>query len=212
MGLEQYKELSNSEQEQFRKIVNYLFNSNYMLGYNYGNKNRLRTPNRDYNFLLRYFDLFSLYFEIAGYELRRYDDYNVVSLTNIYKENHLRLDKFTTMTLYFLRLVYDEYKDKNPNSEVVYLTIETIVKKMLELGVITKKPPLYLVADTFRTLNRYNIITRLDKSFDDLSATIVLLPTIIYVISNEKIHAIYNYVFSLKTEDSVANEEEMMEV
>ena len=50
MGLEQYKELSNSEQEQFRKIVNYLFNSNYMLGYNYGNKNRLRTPNRDYNF------------------------------------------------------------------------------------------------------------------------------------------------------------------
>lgn len=210
MGLEQYKELSNQEQEQFRRIVNYLFNSNYLLGYNYVSKNKLRSPNKDYNFLMRHYELFELYFEVAGYELRKYDDYNVVALTNIYKENHLRFDKFTTMTIYFLRLVYDEYKDKNPNSEVVYLTIETIVKKMLELGVVTKKPSVSLVADTFRILNRYNIINRLDKSFEDFSATIVLLPTIIYVISNEKIHSIYNAVFTKSEETSL--DEETMEV
>jgi hypothetical protein len=207
MGFEQYYELKNSEQEQFRQIVNYLLNSNYMLGYNYANKNKLRTPNRDYQFLIRHYDLFLLYFEVAGYELKKYDDYNVVALTNIYKENHLRLDKFTTMTLYFLRLVYDEYKEKNPNSEVVYLTTEAIVKKMIEVGVVTKKPPVQTIVDTFRILNRYNIINRLDKSFEDFSATIVLLPTIVYVISNEKINAIHNAVFATKADEEEEKEE-----
>jgi hypothetical protein len=206
MGFEQYYELKNSEQEQFRQIVNFLLNSNYMLGYNYANKNKLRTPNRDYQFLLRHYDLFLLYFEIAGYELKKFDDYSVVALSNIYKENHLRLDKFTTMTIYFLRLVYDEFKEKNPNSEVVYLTTEAIVKKMIEVGVVTKKPPVSMIVETFRILNRYNIINRLDKTFEDFSATIVLLPTIIYVISNEKINAIHSAVFA-SGDDATDSEE-----
>lgn len=196
MGFEKYYELKGQEQEQFRQIVNSLLNSNYMLNYHYLNKNKIRTPSKDYQFLLRYYDLFLLYFEVAGYELRKFDDYGVVSLVNIYKENHLRLDKFTTMTLYFLRLVYDEQREKNPNSEVVYLTIEAIVRKMLDAGLVAKKPPINTIVETFRILGRHNIIGKLDKSYDDLAATIVLLPTILYVISNEKIAAIHNAVFA----------------
>ena len=66
---------------------------------------------------------------------------------------------------------------------------------MIDLKLIDKKPTIKSTVDVLRFMASHNIITKIDKSFDDFSANLVILPTILFVISNEKINAIFQIMF-----------------
>ena len=91
--------------------------------------------------------------------------------------------------------MYDEAKEQAATSEVVYTTTSQIIYKMIDLKLIDKKPTIKSTVDVLRFMASHNIITKIDKSFDDFSANLVILPTILFVISNEKINAIFQIMF-----------------
>ncbi len=195
MWLEKYQKLSSIDRDKFGELANELLNKNFILAYHYDNKNRVRRPNSNYNFIVRNFEIFENYFKMTHYKLERDDNYHVISLANELGYNHQKMDKFTTLFLLTLRLMYDEAKEQAATSEVVYTTTSQIIYKMIDLKLIDKKPTIKATVDVLRFMISHNIITKIDKSLDDFSANLVILPTILFVISNEKINAIFQIMF-----------------
>lgn len=195
MWLEKYQKLSSIDRDKFGELANELLNKNFILAYHYDNKNRVRRPNSNYNFIVRNFEIFENYFKMTHYKLERDDNYHVISLSNELGYNHQKMDKYTTLFLLTLRLMYDEAKEQAATSEVVYTTTSQIIYKMIDLKLIDKKPTIKSTVDVLRFMVSHNIITKIDKSFDDFSANLVILPTILFVISNEKINAIFQIMF-----------------
>ena len=195
MWLEKYQKLSSIDRHKFGELANELLNKNFILAYHYDNKNRVRRPNSNYNFIVRNFEIFENYFAMTHYKLERDDNYHVISLSNELGYNHQKMDKYTTLFLLTLRLMYDEAKEQAATSEVVYTTTSQIIYKMIDLKLIDKKPTIKSTVDVLRFMASHNIITKIDKSFDDFSANLVILPTILFVISNEKINAIFQIMF-----------------
>ena len=195
MWLEKYQKLSSIDRDKFGELANELLNKNFILAYHYDNKNRVRRPNSNYNFIVRNFEIFENYFKMTHYKLERDDNYHVISLSNELGYNHQKMDKYTTLFLLTLILMYDEAKEQAATSEVVYTTTSQIIYKMIDLKLIDKKPTIKSTVDVLRFMVSHNIITKIDKSLDDFSANLVILPTILFVISNEKINAIFQIMF-----------------
>ena len=99
------------------------------------------------------------------------------------------------------------FKEKASTSEVVYTTTAQVIYKMMELELITKKPTIKDTVDCLRFAINHNIVTRLDKTIDNMGAQIVILPTILFTISNEKINAIFQIMFNRNNENEEANVE-----
>ena len=108
--------------------------------------------NADYRFLERYITLFEGYLSVINYKLTIYEDLGVAFISNDYGYNKMRLDKLTTLILFTLRTVYDEEREKNASKGIVYLSIASLVYRLLELKIVTKKPTMKDITDSVRLL------------------------------------------------------------
>lgn len=200
MWLDTYNNLTNAEKERFAKLVNYLLNKTYVTREIFESKDRLGKINADYRFIEKYYDLFEGYLKVINYTLKTDDTLGLIYVDNEYGYNKLRLDKLTTLVLFTLRTIYDEEKEKNATSIVVYTTTASIMYKLLELKVVTKKPTMKDIIDSIRLLVNQNILTKIDGSLDDSACQLAILPTVLIAVSNEKIDAIYSMVFQEEKE------------
>jgi hypothetical protein len=204
--LDRYPALTPLERERFAVVVNYLLSKNFLLSYTYENKTKIPKPNGDYNFVIRYFDLFSQYFSLANYRIERDDSLNIVYIHNEAGFNHIRLNKLQTLFLLGIRRLYDEEKESASRSDVIYTTIGSLINKMLmEPSLLVKKPTIEQTSDVMRFLQNINIITKVDKNFQDMTATICILPTITILLSPARIDAIYQVLFKLISEGGNEN-------
>lgn len=195
MWLDTYNALTNGERERFAKLLNYLLNKTYVTREIFESKDRLGKINADYRFIEKYYDMFEGYLKVMNYKLSTDEVLGVIYLENDYGYNKLRLDKLTTLVLFTLRTVYDEEKERNATSSVVYTTTASIMYKLLELKIVTKRPTMKDIVDSIRLLVNQNILTKIEGSIDDSSCQLAILPTILLAVSNEKIDAIYSMVF-----------------
>lgn len=222
MWLDTYNNLTNAEKERFSKLVNYLLNKTYVCREIYESKDKLGKINADYRFIEKFYDLFEGYLKVINYTLKTDEVIGVIYLENEYGYNKLRLDKLTTLVLFTLRTIYDEEKERNASSSVVYITTASLIYKLLELKVVSKKPTMKDITESLRILVTQNIINKIEGSLDDSACQLAILPTILLVVSNEKIDAIYSMVFQEEKElpinlnqevdDSVFNLEQEVEV
>jgi len=222
MWLENYNNLTNAEKERFAKLVNYLLNKTFVTREIFETKDKLGKINADYRFIEKFYDLFEGYLKVINYTLKTDEVIGVIYLENEYGYNKLRLDKLTTLVLFTLRTIYDEEKERNASSSVVYISTASLIYKLLELKVVSKKPTMKNITDSLRILVTQNILTKIEGSLDDSACQLAILPTILLIVSNEKIDAIYSMVFQDEKElpinlnqeidDSVFNLEQEVQV
>lgn len=196
--------LTNAEQERFRKVTNYLLNKTYVLREVYEQRDRVGKINADYRFLERNIELVRQYLNYAGYVVNKDDTNGIISISNQYDYNVIKLDKFTTLMLLTLRGMYDEERENDASRNVVFVRVSDVVIKMLEDKLIIKKPTIKETVESLRLLVRHNIIARLEGQIEDPTCVITIYPTIFKVVSNEKINAIYSLMF--KDSDVVQRE------
>ncbi|MEA4821651.1 MAG: DUF4194 domain-containing protein, partial [Erysipelotrichales bacterium] len=154
MWNEKYDLLTNNEKERFTKIVNYILNKTFLLRETYEEKDRIGKISADYRFFERNFEIFQDYLDIAGYSVLKDDAEGIISITNIYFTNLLRVDKFTTLFLLTLRQMYDEEKEKAPSSNAIFVKSSDIIIKMIDNKLLTKKPTIKDMTDVLRLLIR----------------------------------------------------------
>lgn len=128
---EAFEKLNLTEQEAFRRIVNWLLAHTYLLQGTYAFEDNMNRTNPDYLFVERNFELFQDYLEYAGFRLERDSNYGVIFLSSSYEFNRVKLDKATTLMLYVLRLIYEEEREKLSLSRDIFTTTGDLVHKML---------------------------------------------------------------------------------
>jgi hypothetical protein len=212
--LEDYEKLNSSEKEDFRRLANYLLSHTYMSRSEYQPSRRMTLPNRDYQTVSRLFDLFREYFALSGWRLEKDDNYGVISLYNHYDHNRFRLDRFTTLFLYMCRLIYEEKREDAGAYKTVPSGTAEVIEKMRTLGLLekgksgketTKKERL----EAQRTLAHFNIIRKMETSpWDGDGNKILILPSILSIIPNQGVNALYDEIADMRAGEGAAAEEQ----
>ena len=190
----EFEKLNMTEQEAFRRIVNWLLAHTYLLQGNYVFEDNMKRTNPDYLFVERNFELFQNYLEYAGFRLERDSNYGVIFLSSSYEFNRIKLDKATTLMLYVLRLIYEEEREKLSLSRDIFTTTGDLVHKMISLGVIRRKPANLTLRDSLRTLNRFRIVEKVDGPWENADTRLLILPTILFIVTNERISNMYQLI------------------
>ncbi len=200
---ERFQKLGLMEQESFRRILNELLAHTFLLQIQYDFSDNLRRISQDYLFVERNFELFQDYLQYSGFQLERDSNYGVISLHSIYDANRQKLDKLTTLMVYTLRLIYEEEREKLSLSKDIFTSTGDIVHKMISLGVIPKKPADTILRDSLRRLNRFRIVDKAEGTWEAATTRILILPTILFIITNERISNMYALIEDSKevTED-----------
>ena len=201
---EAFEKLNLTEQEAFRRIVNWLLAHTYLLQGTYAFEDNMNRTNPDYLFVERNFELFQDYLEYAGFRLERDSNYGVIFLSSSYEFNRVKLDKATTLMLYVLRLIYEEEREKLSLCRDIFTTTGDLVHKMLSLGVIKRKPANLTLRDSLRTLNRFRIVEKVDGPWENADTRLLILPTILFIVTNERISNMYQLI---DEEETGENEE-----
>ena len=205
---EAFEKLNLTEQEAFRRIVNWLLAHTYLLQGTYAFEDNMNRTNPDYLFVERNFELFQDYLEYAGFHLERDSNYGVIFLSSSYEFNRVKLDKATTLMLYVLRLIYEEEREKLSLSRDIFTTTGDLVDKMLSLGVIKRKPANLTLRDSLRTLNRFRIVEKVDGPWENADTRLLILPTILFIVTNERISNMYQLIDEEETGEHEETEED----
>lgn len=205
---EKFEKLSLTEQESFRRIINWLLAHTYLLQGNYVFDDSMKRTNPDYLFVERQFGLFQDYLEYSGFHLERDSNYGVIFISSTYEYNRVKFDKATTLMLYVLRLIYEEEREKLSLSRDIFTSTGDLVHKMISLGVIKKKPSNLVLRDSLRTLNRFRVIEKPDGSWEAADTKLLILPTILFIVTNERISNMYKLIDEEPGGDKIPEDEE----
>lgn len=204
MGIaEEYDKLTLTEQESFQRIVNWLLAHTYLLQIQYDFGDNIKKTNRDYLFVERHFALLQEYLTYSGFQLEKDSNYGVISLTSKFDFNRQKFDKMATLMLYVLRLMYEEEREKLSRSTEVFVSTGEVIHKMISLGVIKKKPANAVVKDALRQLNHFQIIDKANGSWESADTMILILPTILFIVSNERISNMYRLLEEVEADDII---------
>ena len=214
MWNELYDKLTNSDKEEFKRLLNLILSHTFIVRDIYDLKEGLVKVNPDYRFLERNFELFLDYLEFAGWTLEKDSNYGVIALSNTYEYNRVRLDRNTTMLLYTMRLIFEEEREKITLRHEILTTTGQIVHKLITLGLVKKKPSDKDLTDALRQLAFHNVIQKLEGSWEDAECKILILPSILFIVTNERISRIHEMMEpedNRDTSSTAVNEEEYEE-
>ena len=188
---ERYNRLGLTEKENFTRLVNQLLAHTFLLVDEYDFDEGVTRVNRDFLFVERNLELFQDYFSYAGFRLESDRTYGVIYLTSGYEGNRVRFDKLTTLIVYALRLIYEEEREKLALTKDVFITTGDLVHKLISLGAVPRKPANAQLHDALRTLARFRVIEKVEGAFEQAQTRFLILPTILFIVSNEQISNMY---------------------
>lgn len=206
-----YEQLNVMEREVFKKIINQLLGKTFIVNHIYDDNKQTSVMNPDYRFIERNLDLFKNYLELGGWKLERNDNYEVIYITSNFRYNKMRLDKFTTILLYILRLMYDQKRENINLTEQIIVSVSEIISTVNEIGAYEKrKPSLLEIKTSLRTIAGFNIIQKIDGAYENPETKIIILPSILFAVTAESITKINENIKDAQETEEVEIEEDII--
>lgn len=201
---EQYESLRAAEKEEFAHCVNTLMLKSFILRDYYDRNAKMMRSSKEYSFIDRNFDLVSEYLSYSGWIISKDSRRGVISLTNEYSENHIKLDLITSLMIYGLRYVYENQRSEESLTQEVFFTSAELIQTLMNLHLIRpdKRPSFASLGSCFRFLDSHNIISRISGDFKERNLQFYIMPSILFVIDNEMIASIYESIESLPDEEN----------
>lgn len=212
MFIEKYNELTNAEKENFKRVLSLILSKTFIVNRIYDKNQKMFKSNVDYRFIDRNIELFREYLDIAGYRLIKDSNYEVIYIENEFGFNKKRLDKNTTIFLYALRLKFDEDRESVKLNTDTIVTVSDIIKTLIDVGAYTKKPADIEIRTALSNLMSFNIIQKIDGILEKPETKIVILPSILFVITNEKITSLSHSINNLEEVNDEEDNEEIVGV
>lgn len=209
MFIEKYNELTNSEKENFKRVLSLILAKTFIVNRIYDKNQKTFKSNPDYRFIDRNIELFREYLSLGGFVLRKDSNYEVMYVENEFGYNKKRFDKNTTIFLYGLRLKFDEDRESIKLNTDTIVTVADIIKTLIDVGAYIKKPSDMELRTALSNLISFNIIQKVDGILEKPETKIIILPSILFVITNEKITSLSQSISTLEevVEDGEENEE-----
>lgn len=181
-----YVKLSDAKKEEFSRIVNKLLSVNYLCAARERDKD-------DYYYIVANLELFSAYFELMDYSLENHKVDSVVNIYNNQNYNHYSFKKNESVVLLLLRKLYFQKMQEISLVEQVVVTVEELHDAINTTGIYEKRMTKSELMEVFRLLRRFNIIDFVGNIGND-SNTIIIYPTISYVLAIDKLEQIENII------------------
>jgi hypothetical protein len=207
---EDYHKLNESDKEQFAKLIGTLLQHSFILQDRYDPKMQVSQRNKEYRFVMQHHQLFQEYLHAGGWRLKIDDNYGYVVIEHRFGSLRKQLDKFTTIVLFVLRLIYEEEKEKLRMSHHVHTTLGELYRRIEIFRLQDKKINKTLLKDAITTLKYYQVVDRLDGIEIADDSRILIYPTILYIVSSERLRLIEQQM--KQTADESDEEEEIEEV
>ena len=206
MFQEEFEKMSRSDRELFAETVNDLLYQCYIVRKSYDRKTKMFRTDPGYLFIERYYSVIEDYLSYMDMQVSKNDDDGVVFVTSGAERNHYRFDPTTTLVVYALRSYYEGAIEKAPQETEVLMTNVTMNALVTQMGLsnLSKRLSPTTIASALRLLDSFNIVTRANNNYGDPSYSFFILPTIRYVISSEKLNALYSMLTAPKEETSSA--------
>ncbi|WAN63239.1 DUF4194 domain-containing protein [Candidatus Phytoplasma rubi] len=179
--VEKFKILKEQEKNIFSKIVNKLFQVNYLT------IQKIEDAN-DYRFILLYKELFSSFFQLSDFqlEIKKYDE--VIFIKNLNHFNKLKLKKEESLILLILRILFQQKKEIKSNyGNLITIYLQDIYYKLNSIAYKeVKKLTKEKIRNILMLFRRYNIINYIDNDLSD-GSIITIYNSILYLIDLDMI-------------------------
>jgi hypothetical protein len=180
-------EIPERDREKVTRALNSLLASTFLLRDIYDDKAEHLRTNEEYSLIERHLDFVRAWFDVAGWDLHRDTSLGVIYCQNRLGLNRIRLDKAATMLLLAARLAYEEEREKLSLRKEVVVSIRGLLDRLLTIGVIDKKLPDRALRDGINLLTNFRLIERLDGPAHEPDTRLVIYPSILLAIDNQRI-------------------------
>lgn len=204
----QYQRLSETGKEQFARLIGVLLQHSFILQDKFDSKTQSTQRNKDYRFVVQHLLLFETYLLAGGWSIKNDDTYGYVVIEHRHGSHRKSLDKLTTNLLYVLRLIYEEEREKLRMSHHVYTTLGDLHRMMENFLLQDKKVRKGTLQDALSTLKSYQIIELINGLEIADDAKILIYPSILYVVSNERLRILEQQIAEFNSEEVDEPEEE----
>lgn len=206
MFQEEYEKLSTNEKGEFKKIVSHLLAHTYLIREEYNFDADVKVLDQDFIFAERNIEMISEYLGYAGFSVEKDTEYGVIAVSSDNPDNRVSFNKLTTLMIYTLRLIYEEEREKLTLIKEVFTSVGDLINKMITLGAIPKKPSNAEMEKSLRALKKYNLIRKVDGPWSDAHTRMLILPSILFVVTNEQISNLSELVKTKEKDDEEADE------
>jgi len=178
------------EMDQFKSICNYLLSHTFIVRTVF-NSDKGRINNPDYTFISAHYEIIKDYLSLLDWDLRQ-DDFNgYYYILNTNEANRRTLNKISTAILLALRMIYEDNNERVGLEHDVICTVRDVLEKIVtDYAILSARPNMDEVKRSFRVLENHNIIQRMDGKFSQGSCKFAILPTILTVVSSERLEAV----------------------
>lgn len=200
---EDYNRLTDKDKENFTRVTNRLLSESFILRQQFDPRENAFKINKDYRFIEHHKELITDYLNIVGWDMRIDDSFGVVRIRNTYEFNRVRLNKVPTYLLYTLRLIYEEEQERvsSRSNMSVSTTVADIHHKLRSLNLLETKLGKRELEESLSQIKSFNIIDKLDETWSHPDCRIIIYPSIIFIVPNEKIHTLTNQAETTNEED-----------
>ncbi len=207
-----YEDLNIVERDNFKRILNQLMGKTFIVNHIYDSNKKKPVMNPDYRFIELHLELFRMYLDLGGWKLERNDNYEVIYITSQYGYNRMRLDKFTTIILYILRLIYDQKRENINLTDHIVVSVSDIISTLNELGAYEKrKPSAQEIRNALRIMAKFNIIQKIEGLYENPNTKIIILPSILFAVTADTITKINDNINEIKEAEDNEEIEEVEE-
>lgn len=205
MFQEELEKMSRGDRSMFTETVNDLLYECFIVRKSYDKKSHMFKADSRYMFIERYYSVFEDYLSYMGMVLSKDETDGVIFVTSSAERNHFKLDVTTTLIVFALRSYYEGQVEKAPEETEVLMTSGQLQALIKELGLsnVSKRLSTNTLASIMRTLDGFNVVSRANNTYSDLNYAFFILPTIRYVISNEKLNSLYTYLTHPEEEEEI---------
>ncbi len=207
MSIANLKNYSQKEIDLFKAVCNQLLGRTFIVKTIYRpDKGNVNNP--DYLFLSQHCEDVKDYLLMLDWDLYK-DDFNgFFYVTNTAEANKLSLNKTATGILLALRMIYDENKDRMGLEHDVLCTVRDVLEKVVtDYAILSTRPNMDEVRKAFTILDYHNVIQKIDKKYNQKDCRFVILPTILTVVSSEKLNSVVSQMRKEEDENEEAEED-----
>lgn len=198
MNMDWLNGASQRDIDQFKSVCNELLSRTYIVRTIY-KPDKGRVSNPDYTFLSIHYEQVRDYLAFLDWDLRKDDMNGYFYVLNTDEANRCNLDKRETAVLLAIRMIYEENQERLGLEQDAICTVRDVLEKIVtDYPILPSKPNMEEVKRALTRLENHSIIQRIDGKFNKGSCKFAILPTVLSVVSADKLNMI---VSGLKKEE-----------
>lgn len=207
MSMDWLQQATQKELDSFKSVCNQLLSRTYIVRtvYKLGSG---RINNPDYTFLSAHYEDVRDYLALLDWDLRKDEFRGYFYVTNTDEANRCNLNKKETAILLALRILYEENQEQLGLEQDSICTVRDVLEKVVtDYAILSAKPNMDEVKRALTLLENHSVIQRIDGKFNQGSCKFAILPTILSVVSSEKLNAVVSVLQKEEREDEEAEED-----